>query len=59
MTKDQVKAGLMDRGVDAELIARIIEIVEQCEIARFSPGMAAFKQPGELLEKAKEVLNRL
>jgi len=59
LSKDQLKAGLLQLNLAPELVDRIIEIIEQCDIARFSPGQAAYKTPRELFERSREILSQL
>ncbi len=59
LSKDQLKAGLLQLNLAPELVDKIIEIIEQCDIARFSPGQAAYKTPRELFERSREILSQL
>jgi hypothetical protein len=59
LTKDQLRVELERRQVPADSIAAVIEIIDTCEIARFSPGMLASHDPAKLLERARDVLGRL
>jgi hypothetical protein len=58
MTGDELRAELARRGVGLTTVERLLELVRACEVARFSPGMAACR-PGELLERARGVLEEL
>ncbi|MGH7730522.1 MAG: BatD family protein, partial [Candidatus Eiseniibacteriota bacterium] len=59
MTKDQLR-GEMDRlQVAGETSAALIEIVDLCEIARFSPETGGASDPRRLLERARDVLGRV
>ncbi len=59
LSKDQLKAGLLELSLAPGLVDKIIEIIEQCDIARFSPGQAAYKTPRELFERSREILSQL
>lgn len=59
LSKDQLKAGLLQLNLAPGLVNKIIEIIEQCDIARFSPGQAAYKTPRELFERSREILSQL
>ncbi|MBI5805841.1 protein BatD [candidate division TA06 bacterium] len=59
LSKDQLKAGLLQLNLAPGLVEKIIEIIEQCDIARFSPGQAAYKTPRELFERSREILSQL
>jgi hypothetical protein len=59
LSKDQLKAELLGLNLPSKMAAQIIEIIEQCDIARFSPGQAVYKTPRELFDKAKALLNQL
>lgn len=59
MTKDQFQCALAQKGVPAETIEQLLEILGRCDIARFSPDLLTARDPGDLLRKAKETLGRL
>jgi hypothetical protein len=59
MTKEQLRAELERLQVGAETVAAVIEVIEQCEIARFSPGMPALKEPRQLFLKARDALGQV
>ncbi|HTY07690.1 MAG TPA: hypothetical protein VMF29_00865, partial [Candidatus Edwardsbacteria bacterium] len=59
MTKDQLRDELARIGIDGAAAVRVIGIVEQCEIARFSPGLLADQDPRRLFEQAKTILSEL
>jgi hypothetical protein len=40
-------------------VAAVIEIIEQCEIARFSPGVRATDDPQLLFQKARDVMGKV
>ena len=45
--------------VPADTSAALLEIIDQCEIARFSPGMLGPGDPRQLFERARDVLGRI
>jgi Mn-dependent DtxR family transcriptional regulator len=59
MTRAEIRAELLRRNVTRETADRLIEIIDQCDHARFSPALKTFKDPAELLKKVKETLARL
>jgi hypothetical protein len=59
MTKEQLQAELERLQVGPGTVAAVIEIIEQCEIARFSPGVQAMKDPQQLFRKARDVLGQV
>ncbi|MDI6738744.1 MAG: hypothetical protein QME74_00060, partial [Candidatus Edwardsbacteria bacterium] len=59
MTKEQLRKRLAAANVGSEILDGLTQILEQCEIARFSPGLLSLKDPGEMYEKTKNLLNRL
>jgi hypothetical protein len=59
MTRDQIRSELVKRNVAEETADRLIEIIDQCDHARFSPSQKTFKDPAELLKRVKEILSRL
>lgn len=58
MTRDELTATLSARGIDPTTLAELTNLVSQCDVARFSPGMAEC-DPGELLKRAESLLQRL
>jgi hypothetical protein len=59
MTRDQLRAELERRAVAPELAAEIIAIIDQCEIARFSPGLLDTRDPRALFERTRDALGRI
>lgn len=59
MTKEQLKAELERLQVGPGTVAAIIEVIEQCEFARFSPGMLTTKDPRRLFQKARDTLGQI
>ncbi len=59
MTKEQLREGLEARGVEAGAVAAVVEVLEQCDYARFSPGLVTVKDPRELFGKARDALGRI
>jgi len=59
MTKEQLRAELERLQVGPEAVAAVIEIIEQCETGRFSPGMPALMAPQSLFQKARDTLGRV
>ena len=59
MTKEQLQAELERLQVGPETVAALIEVIEQCEIARFSPGLSVMKDPQQLFQKARDVMGKV
>jgi hypothetical protein len=59
MTKEQLQAELERLEVGPGTVASVIEIIEQCEIARFSPGVRAMDDPQQLFQKARDVMGKV
>ena len=59
MTKDQLREELERAQVRPETRAAVMEIMEQCETARFAPSLLADRDPGALFEKARTALGQL
>jgi hypothetical protein len=59
MTKDQLRAALEECRVAPELSATVLEIVDECELARFSPALLEQRDPRRLFERTREVLGRI
>ena len=59
MTKEQLQAELERLQVGPETVAAVIEIIGQCEIARFSPGARATDDPQQLFRKARDIMGRV
>jgi hypothetical protein len=59
MTRDQLRAELEQRQVAPEAAAAVMEVLTQCDFARFSPGLMTVRDPRELFEKARNALGRV
>lgn len=59
LTRDQLRAELDRVQVQPEVSTALIGIVDQCEIARFSPAMAGSSQPNALFAQTRDLLGRL
>lgn len=59
LTQDQIRAELLKRKVPVETVDTLIDIINQCDHARFSPAATTFKDPGELLKRTRETLTKL
>jgi hypothetical protein len=59
LTQDQIRAELLKRNVPADTVDRLIDIINQCDHARFSPALTTFKDPEELLKRTRETLTKL
>jgi hypothetical protein len=59
MTKEQLRAALETHQVAPELSAAVLDIVAECELARFSPTLLAERQPRRLFERTRDALGRI
>jgi len=59
MTKEQLQAELERLQVGPETVAAVIEVIEQCEFARFSPGARPTDDPVQLFQKARDVMGKV
>jgi len=59
MTKERLRAELDRLGVAADTSGSVLEVIEQCEIARFSPDSVAGSDPRRLLQRARDALGRI
>lgn len=59
MTKEQLRAELERRQVAPEAVAAVLEVLAQCDYARFSPGLVTVKDPRRLFEQARDALGRV
>lgn len=58
LTRDNISGKLEDDGVSPELIGKTISVLDDCEMARFTPGNADTKM-SDLYNRAAEVINGL
>jgi hypothetical protein len=54
-----LRAALEQCRVAPELSATVLEIVDECELARFSPALLEQRDPRRLFERTREVLGRI
>lgn len=59
LTSDQVAGLLIERGVDLEQVEPILEILRQCDYARFAPATVSQDDLAIWLQKARTVIDRL
>jgi hypothetical protein len=59
MTRDQLRGEMERLQIEPETARALIEIVDRCEIARFSPGEREAQDPRRLFERARETLGRI
>lgn len=57
-TKEQLIEDLKKKKVDGAILAKLSNVLEQCDLIRFSPGIQC-DNPQELYENTKEILNKL
>lgn len=59
MTNDELRKELVKKSVKAETIDKIMDLLNQCDIACFSPSLMTIKKPEELFSQVKDVLSEL
>ena len=59
LTREQLRLALAERAVAAPTIDALFGIVDRCEVARFSPGEAAERDPRKLFDDARDVMARI
>lgn len=59
MTRDQLRSEMDRLQISPEAARDVLEIVDQCEIARFSPAMLKDGDPRRLFERTRETLGRI
>ncbi|HEY6195130.1 MAG TPA: BatD family protein [Candidatus Eisenbacteria bacterium] len=59
MTKDQLRSALEQNRVAPEVSAAVLEIVDECELARFSPALLERRDPKRLFERSREALGKI
>jgi len=59
MTKDQLRDALIGRNLPGDAVTEIVAILDQCEYARFAPGLLTDTDPRALLKRVKAVLHRV
>ena len=58
LTKDNVKQALIKKNVDSMVIDNYLDIVAQCEFARFAPGDPAAMMD-KIFTEASDAINKL
>ncbi len=59
MTKDELQQKLAKLDIEEEAIEKMMNLLNQSDIARFSPSLITVKEPEELLVQIREVLRKL
>jgi len=57
LSRETIVSGLAMRNIDPELTRQLLETLDQCEMARYSPVTSMSEQ--EVLQKAKNIINRI
>ncbi len=58
LTKERLIEDLKEKKIDNTLLTQLSNVLDQCDLVRFSPGMKC-DNPKELYEKTKAMLNKL
>lgn len=59
MTRDQLKLSLASCNIPEHVISELLDLINLCDLVRFSQASVSGSDPLHLLKKAKEVLNQL
>ncbi|MYC16664.1 MAG: protein BatD [Gemmatimonadetes bacterium] len=59
LTADQIGAMLVERGVDAQVIAGVQDVFGQCDQARFAPGQISAEQMLALFAQTEDLIGAL
>lgn len=59
LTADQIGAVLVERGVDAQVIAGVQDVFGQCDQARFAPGQISAEQMQKLFAQTEDLIGAL
>ncbi|MGB2698475.1 MAG: BatD family protein, partial [Candidatus Zixiibacteriota bacterium] len=59
LTKDQIRSGLTQRGVDKERIDQIIGILEDCDYVRFAPTSCGLEEMKGFLKTVEKAIVKL
>ncbi len=59
LTADQIGAVLVERGVEAQVIAGVQDVFGQCDQARFAPGQISVEQMQELFTQTEDLIGAL
>ena len=59
LTADQIGAVLVERGVDAQVIAGVQDVFYQCDQARFAPGQISAEQMQALFAQTEDLIGAL
>lgn len=59
LTADQIGAMLVERGVDAQVIAGVQDVFGQCDQARFAPGQISAEQMQALFAQTEDLIGAL
>lgn len=55
---DQAKQKLIEKDIDEEVVGEIMNLIENCEFARYAPGTIE-DAPADLLEKAMKIISKI
>ena len=59
LTREQLRVALAERSVTPPTIEALFDVVDRCEVARFSPGADAAREPRQLFDAARDVMARI
>jgi hypothetical protein len=56
LTREQLRSALAERDVSTTTIEALFDVVDRCEVARFSPEAASGRDPQQLFAAARDVM---
>ena len=59
MTKDELREGLTKKKVGESRMEEIMDLLDQCDTACFSPNLGVSEEPERLLSKVKGMVSKL
>jgi hypothetical protein len=59
LTRNQLRSACVQQGIDPQCLQQLLDIIDYCDQARFSPAATATRDPVELLEAARKLLKAL
>jgi hypothetical protein len=59
LTFDRIEELLEDKGAEADLLDRMVRLMEKADFARFAPGSISSDDISESLEQAEEIMIQL
>ncbi len=58
LNRDNISAALASRGADGSLVSAVIEIINECEMARYTPGLTS-ENADKVFDSARDCINNI